>query len=66
MSRRILEYTSCPKCDCWSLAVLRNGRIVRHSIGFGSVEKVGPGTRQPQFVTTICEGSGLRVREAVP
>lgn len=63
MVRRISHYTSCPKCSCPSLAVLKNGRIVRHSIGFGSVEKVGPGTRYPQFRTTICEGSGLKVVE---
>ena len=62
-SRRVVSYTSCPDCDCMSLGVLDNGRIVRHSISFGSVEKVGPGTRRPNWQTTICKGSGRKVEE---
>lgn len=56
--RRVVEYTSCPDCDCWSIGVQGNGRIVRHSIAFGYVEKVGPGTCHPNWRTTICKGSG--------
>ena len=56
--RRVVAYTSCPECTCGSLGVQANGRIVRHSIGFGSVEKVGPGTCHPSWRTTICKGSG--------
>lgn len=58
---KVVRYTACPECPCWSLGVQANGRIVRHSVGFGSVEKVGPGTRHPMFRTTICKGSGQRV-----
>jgi len=54
----VIEYTSCRFCSAWSIGVQRNGRVVRHSEGFGSVEKVGPGTRHPNWVTTICKGSG--------
>jgi hypothetical protein len=60
---KVVEYASCPDCTCWSVGVQANGKIVRHSVGFGSVEKVGPGTRHPTWVTTICKGSGKRVRE---
>ena len=60
--RRVVDYTSCPKCNCGSIGVQANGRIVRHSVGFGSVEKVGPGTRHPRFKTTICDGSGLLIK----
>jgi len=59
--RKVVAYTACPDCNCWSLGLQANGRIVRHSIGFGSVEKVGPGTRHPHFRTTICKGSGKYV-----
>lgn len=38
-----------------------NGHLVRHSVGFGSVEKVGPGTRHPRWRTTVCQGSGKLV-----
>jgi hypothetical protein len=64
--RRVVAYTSCLYCTSWSIAVQANGRIVRHSIGFESVEKVGPGTRHPTWRTTICEGSGRLVRKPVP
>ena len=56
--RRVVSYTACPDCSCRSLGVQANGRIVRHSEGCGSVERVGPGTRQPLWRTTICKGSG--------
>jgi hypothetical protein len=58
---KVVSYTSCPECSC-SLGVQANGKIVRHSIGFGFVEKVGPGTRHPRFRTTICKGSGMKVK----
>jgi len=61
--RSVVSYTSCPDCPCWSLGVLGNGRIVRHSIGCGSVEKVGPGTNHPTWRTTICSGSGKLVSD---
>jgi hypothetical protein len=61
--KKVVAYTACPKCSCWSLGLQANGRIVRHSIGFGSVEKVGAGTRHPQWRTVICKGSGMLVRE---
>lgn len=54
----VVGYTSCPHCTCWSLGLQANGKIVRHSVGVGSVEKVGPRTRRPRLTTTICKGSG--------
>ena len=60
--RRVRRYTSCPECGV-SLRVEESGRICRHSYGFGSVEKVGPGTRHPRMRTTICAGSGKLVEE---
>jgi len=59
---KVVGYTACAECSCASLGVQANGRIVRHSLGFGSVEKVGPGTRRPLFRTQICPGSGKKVR----
>lgn len=59
--RRVVRYTACPECRNWSVGVLNTGRIVRHSRDFGSVEKVGPGTRHPQWITSICPGSGKKV-----
>lgn len=64
--RRIVEYGPCPDCTCWSCGIQANGRLTRHSVGVGYVEKVGPGTRYPFFRTTICPGSGKRVRPALP
>lgn len=61
----VVEYTTCPKCRAMSVGVQRDGKLVRHSISFGSVEKVGPGTRHPKWRTTICEGSGLQMRKEV-
>jgi len=63
--RRVVAYVSCPECPCWSLGLQANGRLVRHSIGYGAVEKCGPGTRHPSWRTTICKGSGRRVREPI-
>ena len=61
--RRIVEYTACPDCDWWSVGVQANRRIVRHTKGHGSVERVGPGTRYPQFRPgPICPGSGKLVK----
>jgi hypothetical protein len=62
---KVVAYASCPDCPCGSLAVQANGKLVRHSVGFGYVERVGPGTRHPTWKTIICEGSGKRVREPV-
>ena len=61
---KVVEYASCPDCPCGSLGVQADGRLVRHSTGFGYVERVGPGTRHPTWLTTICKGSGKRVRES--
>lgn len=63
--RRIRRYESCPVCGHCGLRVEENGRICRHSFGFGCVEKVGPGTRWPKFVTTICTGSGMKILKSV-
>lgn len=63
-TQRVVSYTSCPFCDCCSIGVQANGRIVRHSFGFGSVEKVGPGTRHPEWKTAICKGSGHKVESS--
>lgn len=57
----VVAYTSCPYCGHGSLGLRKDGKIVRHSVGFGSVEKVGPGTRHPNLITRICEGSLKRV-----
>lgn len=54
---KVVDYGECPECNCWSLGILDNGRIVRHSRDMGSVEKV-----KPPFKTTICKGSGVKVR----
>ena len=62
---RLRRYGICPKCDVMSIRIEPNGKLPRHSIGFGSVEKVGPGTRYPMFRTTICKGSGLKVSEVL-
>lgn len=64
LSRRVVEYTSCSTCQA-SVGIQANGRIVRHSFGFGYAEKVGPGTAHPSWKTTICKGSGYR-RELSP
>ncbi len=59
--RRVVSYTACPCCSCWSLGVQANGRIVRHSMGWGSVERCKP----PFVPAPICSGSGRFVNEAV-
>lgn len=56
-----MDYADCPECNCWSIGVQANGRIVRHSVDYGAVEKVGPGTRHPWMRTRICKGSGKKV-----
>lgn len=63
--RKVVEYTSCPFCTVWSIGLQADGRIVRHTMGWGSVEKVGPGTRHPNLRrNAICKGSGFK-RELV-
>ena len=60
--RRVVRYTSCPDCVNWSIGVMGNGRIVRHSISFGSVERLSLGAkRRGLIVTPICSGSGRKV-----
>jgi hypothetical protein len=51
--RRVVDYTSCPHCDYWSIGVQANGRIVRHTIGMGSVVK-------PPHLKEIYKGSGCK------
>jgi len=57
---KVVEYGACPECDCWSLGIQANGRIVRHSIGRGSVERLSPGSCLTP--APICKGSGAKVR----
>lgn len=53
--RQVAEYIACPCCSYWSIGVQANGRIVRHSVGWGSVER----PRNPMFVPApICPASG--------
>lgn len=59
MRRRVVVYVSCPECDCWSVGVLGNGRIVRHSFNMGCIE------RDPRFKTPLCAGSGKLMRAPV-
>src|SRR5208282_4504236 len=67
MLRRSREAVYSSHCSCWSLGLQANGRIVRHSVSCGSVEKVGPGTRRPLLRTVICKGSGKFVgRRSLP
>ena len=54
----VVSYTSCPECDSWSIGVRADGRIVRHSIGCGSVgqlskAQIAVGMKRG----TICAGS---------
>lgn len=74
-SRRVVMFVECPRCDA-SPAVMANGRLVRHSEGFCYVEDCGtvilkdgterrfPKSRHPRFRTRICQGSGVKVRNA--
>lgn len=57
--RRVRRYESCPDCDRWSIRVEENGRICRHSVGFGYVERFPPG--HPFTPTPVCIGSGKKV-----
>ena len=54
---RGVEFIDCPCCTNWSIGVNRFGKILRHSEDFGYVERVGPGTRYPDFKTRICKAS---------
>jgi hypothetical protein len=56
--QRVVLYSSCPECNA-SISVQANGRIVRHSFGFGYVERVNRLTR-----TRICKGSGRKIHTA--
>lgn len=55
---KVVRYSSCPDCTCWSLGVRADGRFVRHSISCGSVERLRPGS--PFRPTPICAGSGKK------
>lgn len=54
--RRVVKYAPCPECACWSLGVQANGRLVRHSVGMGSVERLP--RNSPLISPPICKGSG--------
>lgn len=55
----VVGYVSCPKCDNWSVGVQMNGRIVRHTEGFGYVERFPPNV--PFRPGPLCKGSGMKV-----
>lgn len=55
--RRVVEYAHCGFCDCMSLGVQANGRLVRHTMGLGSVVKV-----KPPRSKDICPYSGRKIR----
>lgn len=57
--RQVVSYQGCPDCSNWSCGVQANGRLVRHSEGFGSVERLPKGSRL--IASPICKGSGKRV-----
>lgn len=59
--RRVAEYVACPACACASLGLQVNGRVVRHSVGFGSVEPRAMLERRG-WRTTVCKGSGALLR----
>lgn len=62
--RRRRRYSACPDCVCWSILVQPNGRIVRHTQGFGYVERFPPG--HPFRPGPICKGSGALVLPPLP
>lgn len=62
--RRQRRYSACPKCTCWSILVQPNGRVVRHSVGFGYVERFPAG--HPFKPGPVCEGSGALVLPSLP
>jgi hypothetical protein len=51
--RRVVDYVACPFCECWSLGLQANGKIVRHTYGLGSVPKRPLSCRRD-----ICPASG--------
>jgi hypothetical protein len=64
----IRRYEACPECTQWSLRVEENGRLARHSRGFGYVERFppgSPGARRGWRPSRVCSGSGRKVAEAV-
>jgi hypothetical protein len=57
--RRVRRYTACSQCKCCSLRVEESGRVCRHTIGCGSVERFPLGHL---FVAgPLCKGSGEKV-----
>lgn len=61
MARRVRRYDACPDCASWSIRIEENGRVARHSVGFGYVERFPPG--HPFRPGPICTGSGALVLE---
>jgi hypothetical protein len=60
----VVSWRPCPECDGGGLGcvgVQANGRLVRHSVGMGYVERVGPGTYHPNWTTVVCKSSGRKV-----
>ncbi len=56
---KVVSYASCWCCPSWSLGVRADGRFVRHSPSFGSVER-SRAVRLGVFRTTVCKGSLTR------
>ena len=61
--RRVRRYSACPHCSCWSIRVEENGRVCRHTVGFGYVERFPPG--HPFKAGPVCPGSGVKVAEPI-
>jgi hypothetical protein len=62
--RRTRRYGACPECTTWSILIQPNGRVVRHTIGFGYVERFPP--NHPFRPGKVCKGSGALVLERLP
>jgi hypothetical protein len=59
---KVVRYSDCPECNTSSVGVQKNGRIVRHSMSFGSVERLSPAQLRRGFINTpVCKGSGFFV-----
>lgn len=54
-----VKYIDCPCCNWASIGVNRFGKIVRHSINMGYVER-----GRSRFKSTICKASGKTEEEA--
>lgn len=63
MARRIRRYGACPNCTKSSIRIEENGRVARHTEGFGYVERFPPG--HPYRPGPICTGSGTKQMERV-